>query len=86
MKRLATGAGFVLSMACFPCSGTDDNASKIVEAEATVVETESSVVTVFPGLGTEDDTSKVAQAATSVVARSMLTSGTSVVDADESTF
>ena len=86
MKRLATGAGFVLSVACFPCSGTEDNASKIAEAAATVVETESSVVAVFPGLGTEDDTSKAAQAATYVAARSILTSGINVVDADESTF
>ena len=86
MKRVATGAGFVLSVACFPCSGKEDNASKIVEAAATVVETESSVVAVFPGSGTEDDTSKVAQAATSVAAGSILTSSVSVVDADESTF
>ena len=56
----------------------------VAEAAASVVETESSVVTVFPGSGTEGDTSKVVEAAASVVAVSMLTSGVSVVDADES--
>ena len=44
----------VSSVTCFPCSGTEDNASKVIEAAA------------------------------SVVAVSMLTSGVSVVDADES--
>ena len=44
----------VLSVACFPCSGTEDNVSKVIEATA------------------------------SVVVVSMLTSGVSVVDADES--
>ena len=72
-------------MACFPYSGTEDDASKVVEAAASVVETESSVVAVLPGSGTEDDTSKVVDAAASVVTVSMLTSGVSVVDADEST-
>ena len=72
-------------MACFPCSGTDDETSKVVESAASVVETEFSVVAVFPGSGTEDDTSKVVEAAASVITVSMLTSGASVVDADEST-
>ena len=39
----------------------------------------------FPYSGTEDDTSKVVEAAASVVAVSMLTSGVSVDEADEST-
>ena len=72
-------------MACFPCSGTNDETSKVVESAASVAETEFSVVAVFPGSGTEDDTSKVVEAAASVITVSMLTSGGSVVDADEST-
>ena len=84
-KGWSTGAAFVLSVTCFPYSGTKDDASKILEAAASVVETESSVVAVFPGLGTENDTCKVVEAAASVVAVSMLTSGASVVDAHEST-
>ena len=72
-------------MACFPYSGTEDDISKVVEAAAPVAETESSVVAAFPGSGTEDDTSKVVEAAASVVAVSMLTSGVSVDEADEST-
>ena len=72
-------------MACFPCSGTEDDTSKVAEAAASVVETESSVVAVFPGSGTEDETSKVVEAAASVVAVSMLISHVIVVDADEST-
>ena len=82
-KGSPTGAGFVLSVACFPCSGTEDDASKVVEAAISVVETEPSVVVVFSG--TEEDTPKAVEAAASVVAVSMLTSGVSVVDADEST-
>ena len=84
-KGWPTGAGFVLSVACFPYSGTEDDASKVVEVAASVVETESSVVAVFPDSGTEDDTFEIAEATASVVAASMLTSGVSVVDADEST-
>ena len=72
-------------MVCFPCSGTEDDASKVVEAATSVVETESFVVAVFRGSGTEDDTSKVVEAAAFVVAVSRLTSGVSVVGADEST-
>ena len=72
-------------MACFPCSGIGDDTSKVSEAAVAVVETEPSVVAVFLGSGTEDDTSKVVEAVASVVAVSMLTSGVSVVDADEST-
>ena len=83
--KAPTGAGFVLSVDSFPCSGTHDDASKLVEAVVSVVETESSVVAVFLSLGTEADTSKVVEAAASVVAVSMLTSGVCVVDADEST-
>ena len=45
-----------------------DNAFKVVETAASVVETESSVVAVFPGSGTEDDRSKDVEAAASVVA------------------
>ena len=67
-------------MTCFPCSGTEDDTSKVVEADASVVETESSVVAVFSGSGTEDDTSKVAEASGSVAAVSMLTSDVSVVE------
>ena len=84
-KDLSTGAAFVLSVTCFPYSGTKDDASKILEAAASVVETESSVVAVFPGSGTEDETSKVVEAAASVVVVSMLISHVIVVDADEST-
>ena len=62
-----------------------DDASEVVEAVASVVETEFSVVTVFSGSGTEDDTSKVVEVAVPVMAVSMLTSGVSVVDADECT-
>ena len=62
-----------------------DDASEVVEAVASVVETESSVVAVFSGSGTEDDTSKVVEVAVPVMAVSMLTSGVSVVDADECT-
>ena len=83
--KVPTGAGFVLSVDSLPCSGKHDDASKLVEAVVSVVETESSVVAVFLGLGTEADTSKVVEAAASVVAVSMLTSGVCVVDADEST-
>ena len=72
-------------MACFPCSRKEDDASEVVEAVASVVETESSVVAVFSGSGTEDDTSKVVEVAVPVMAVSMLTSGVSVVDADECT-
>ena len=72
-------------MACFPYSGTEDETFRVVESAASVVGTESSVVAVFPGSGTEDDTSKVVEAAASVITVSMLTSGASVVDADEST-
>ena len=61
-KYWPTGAGFVLSVACFPCSGTEDDVCKVVEAAISLAETESFVVTV-----------------------SMLTSGISVGDADEST-
>ena len=82
-KGSPTGAGFVLSVVCFPCSGTEDDASKVVEAAISVVETEPSVVVVFSG--TEEDTPKAVEAAASFVAVSMLTSGVSVVDADEST-
>ena len=71
-------------MACFPCSVTEEDGSKVVEAAASVVETESCVVAVFPGSGTEDGTSKAVEAAASVVAVSMFNSGVSVVDADES--
>ena len=59
--------------------------NEVVEAVTSVVETESSVVAVFSGSGTEDDTSKVVEVAVSVMAVSMLTSGVSVVDADECT-
>ena len=52
-KDWPTEAGFVLSVVCFPCTGTEDVVSKNVEAAA------------------------------SVVAVLMLTSGISVVDADE---
>ena len=62
-----------------------DDASEVVEAVASVVETESSVVAVFSGSGTEDDKSKVVEVAVPVMAVSMLTSGVSVVDADECT-
>ena len=79
-KSWPTGVSLVLSVTCFPCSGTEDDTSKVVEADASVVETESSVVAVFSGSGTEDDTSKVAEAAGSVAAVSMLTSGVSVVE------
>ena len=72
-------------MACFPCSGTEDDVSKVVDASASVVETESSVVAVFPGSGTDDNISKVVEAAASVLVVSMLTVGVSFVDADEST-
>ena len=72
-------------MACFPCSGTEDNTCKMAEAAVSVVETESSIVAVFAGSGTEDDTSKVVEASASVVAVSILTSGVSVVDANEPT-
>ena len=74
-----------MSVACFPCSRKVDDASEVVEAVASVVETESSVVAVFSGSGTEDDTSKVVEVAVPVMAVSMLTSGVSVVDADECT-
>ena len=69
----------------FLAKGTKDDTSKVVEATASVVETESSVLAVFVGSGTENDTSKVIEAAASVVAVSMFTSGVSVFDADEST-
>ena len=69
----------------FFAKGIKDDTSKVVEATASVVETESSVLAVFPGSGTENDTSKVIEAAASVVAVSMFTSGVSVFDADEST-
>ena len=59
--------------------------NEVVEAVTSVVETESSVVAVLSGSGTEDDTSKVVEVAVSVMAVSMLTSGVSVVDADECT-
>ena len=75
----------MLLVACYSCSETEDDASKVAEATVSIVETESSVVTAFPGSGTEDDTSKVVEAADSVVAKLMLTSGVRVVDADEST-
>ena len=84
-KGWPTGTGFVLSVVCFPCSGTEDGTSKVVEAAASVVETESSVMAVFSGSETEDSTSKVVEAAASVVAVLMLNSGVSVVDTDEST-
>ena len=84
-KGWPTVAGFVLSVACFPCLGTEDDASKVVEAAASVVKTKSSVVAVFLCSGIEDDTSKVVEAAASVLAVSVLTSGVGVVDADEST-
>ena len=70
---------------CFPWSGTEFDVSKVVEGAASVVETESSVVAAFTGSGTEDDTSKVVEATAPVVAVTMLTSGVSAVDADEST-
>ena len=84
-KGWPTGAGFVLSVACFPYSGTEDDASKVVDVAASVVEAESSIVAVFPGSETEDGTSKVVEAAASAVAVSVLTSGFNVVDTDEST-
>ena len=36
-KGWPTVAGFVLSVACFPCLGTEDDASKVVEAAASVL-------------------------------------------------
>ena len=72
-------------MVCFPWSGAKDDTSKVVEAAASVVETESSVMAVFSGSEAEDSTSKVGEAAASVVAVLMLNSGVSVVDTNEST-
>ena len=78
-------SSLVLSARCFPFSGTEEETSNVLEAAASVVETDSSVVAVFPGSGTEYETSKVAEAAASVVAVPMLISHVIAVDADEST-
>ena len=82
---MANRSSLVLSAPCFPFSGVEEETSNVLEAAASVIETESSVVAVFPGSGTEYKTSKVAEAAASVVAVTMLISHVIVVDADEST-